>query len=445
MADWHIPWEMMRRFHRAELSREELKAVTRHLLTECPSCRELSQAAAAERSPAAGGGAEGVEPYARAFGRLLGGVDEKRWQVARDRLRGAGQWAMLQPHPSAVRLRMVREDPGLHTWGLFERLLEVSRGLVWEDHRAALEAAELALAVGGKLDPGSFGSERVADFRVAGLGAVANCRRLVADYAGAQEAFRGAWEAIKEGTGDPLERARLLALESALRRDLGELDKAARQLDHAMRLYEQVGDTQQMGRVLIRMGDILGERDPAKGIELSRQALALLDGARAPRIELCARHNLIWFLAESGEAREALTLLEEARPLYREFPEPWIQLRLLWLEGLIARTLGALGEAESIFERLWQEFRARGSQHSLTLLSIDLAAIYVERDKLGAGLELLAEVYGLLAGWGMHSEGLGIWMLMQKALVKRTAKATVFREATRYFRQAWHAPLHFKE
>ena len=73
-----------------------------------------------------------------------------------------------------------------------------------------------------------------------------------------------------------------------------------------------------------------------------------------------------------------LTLLEEARPLYREFPEPWIELRLLWLEGVIARTLGALGEAESIFERLWQEFRARGSQHSLTLVSIDLAATYVD-------------------------------------------------------------------
>jgi tetratricopeptide (TPR) repeat protein len=480
-ADWHIPREMMRRFHRSELSREELKAVTRHLLTECPTCRELSQAvrrpdplaadlARAEGSapaevagpleveaapppalasaPTSAGGAArpgGSETYARAFRRLFEGLEEKQWQVAHDRLRGAGQWALLQPHPAHDRQRMVREDGRLHTWGLFERLLEVCRGLVWSDHRAALDVAELALTVAGELDVESFGGERVADFRVAALGAVGNCRRLVSDYAGAKDAFREAWQLIKEGTGDPLERARLLSLEASMRRDVGELDRAAELLDMAGHLYEQVGDTQQMAGVLITQSDILGERDAAEGVERSRRALRLLDGARAPRLELCARHNLIWYLAESGEAREALTLLEAARPLYREFPEPWVQLRLLWLEGLIARTLGDLEEAESIFAKLWQEFRARGSQHSLTLISIDLAAIYVERDKLDAGLELLSQVYGLLSEWGMHSEGLGIWLLMQRALAKRSAKATVFREATRYFRQAWNTPLHFKE
>jgi len=234
-------------------------------------------------------------------------------------------------------------------------------------------------------------------------------------------------------------------LEASLKRDLGQVETAARQLEQAIRLYEQVGETQLVARVLVKLGNLVGGVEPGRGVEVLRQALELLADGSAPRLELCARHHLIWHLAAGGQPREALTLLEEARPLYRELGDPWIQMRLRWLEGLLAQKLGALGDAETIFERLWQDLRARESRHSLTLLSIDLAATYVEGGKLDAALELLSRVYALLAEWGMHSEGLGIWMLMQKALVKRTAKATVFREAARYFHQAWNAPLHFKE
>lgn len=42
----HVERESMERFLRAELSREENQEIIRHLLTECPVCRDTIQEAA---------------------------------------------------------------------------------------------------------------------------------------------------------------------------------------------------------------------------------------------------------------------------------------------------------------------------------------------------------------------------------------------------------------
>ena len=45
-SESHVGRESMERFLRAELSREENQEIIRHLLTECPVCRDTIQAAA---------------------------------------------------------------------------------------------------------------------------------------------------------------------------------------------------------------------------------------------------------------------------------------------------------------------------------------------------------------------------------------------------------------
>ena len=45
-SESHVGRESMERFLRAELSREENQEIIRHLLTECPVCRDTIQEAA---------------------------------------------------------------------------------------------------------------------------------------------------------------------------------------------------------------------------------------------------------------------------------------------------------------------------------------------------------------------------------------------------------------
>lgn len=46
MSEFHVRYEQMERFLRAEASRQENREIVRHLLAECPLCREVVQVSA---------------------------------------------------------------------------------------------------------------------------------------------------------------------------------------------------------------------------------------------------------------------------------------------------------------------------------------------------------------------------------------------------------------
>jgi hypothetical protein len=46
MSEFHVVGEQVERFLRAEASRQENREIVRHLLAECPLCRETVQGAA---------------------------------------------------------------------------------------------------------------------------------------------------------------------------------------------------------------------------------------------------------------------------------------------------------------------------------------------------------------------------------------------------------------
>jgi hypothetical protein len=128
--------------------------------------------------------------------------------------------------------------------------------------------------------------------------------------------------------------------------------------------------------MLIQKGFAIGYVQPARGIKILQDALVLLDSAREPRLELCACHNLALFLNDAGEPREALSVLEEARPLYLAFGDRHTQLLLHWLEARIARSLNNLSEAETVLKRVTAEFGRRGMRHEQTIAALDLVQVH---------------------------------------------------------------------
>jgi tetratricopeptide (TPR) repeat protein len=448
MADEHVSREAMERFLRAELSGKDTKEIVRHLLARCPDCltiaREVSEAEGfsyqdGEFEPAW----LGTEPdrYSEVFLKLLGSGGEAEERLAREKLRAIGLWSELKGLRQEVRLAKLRSEARFQTWGLYERLLEACREAGFRDPAAAVDVAHLALAVVESLDPAEYGAGRVADFRATALGALGNAKRLAADFEGAETAFGEARSALEGGTGDLLEQARLLSLEASLRKDLGEFERAVQLLDDAILLYKGLNDTHLWGRSRLQQADAIGYTDAERGLELAQEGLALIDPQREPLLELCGRHTLAMCLVATGRPREALAMVEISRPLYAQFGTTTIRLRLHWLEGGIARSLGDLAEAEATFARLWREMRERELFQEAALVALELAEVQVARGKAAEARRLVREVHPLLKQWGLHAEGLAVWLLLRQALARETFRTEAFARTAEYLRRAWHRPL----
>ena len=379
----HISGDRLERFFLTQLSCEETQKIVRHLLTNCPQCLETA-ALVGQRCGifSLDGELDLAEPpqaddsMVDIILGVLQETEEERLRLARERRQGIGLLAELEKRPPAERLAWILGEPRFHHRGLFDRMLERSLELARNEPRSGIELVTLALAILDLLPQDRYQPALLNDFRVAGLAALANARRMASLFELAKQAIEKAWEHLEDGTGDPLEEANLLSIEASLWCDLGQLDRSASTLDRAIQIYRQIGDDNRCARMLIQKGLAIGYARPARGIKLLQDALALLDVTREPRLELCAWHNLALFLNDAGEPREALDVLEMTRPLYLAFGDRHTQLLLHWLEARIARALDNLGEAEAVLKRVTAEFERQGMRYEQTAAAIDLVQVH---------------------------------------------------------------------
>ncbi|MEA2602150.1 MAG: Soluble attachment protein [Acidobacteriota bacterium] len=444
MAGGHIPEELLGRFLRADISKEDARGVLRHLLSRCPECLALSSRMTAELGLYSKT-TTWEEAYEEVFARTLAFATEQEERLAVEKLRGWGQWAALEPASPQERFAVVAANPRYYTYGFYQRLLEASRWYIHTDPAEAVDVVRLAIMVAERLDPALVGEKRIADLRAAAWASLGNARRLASDFEGSRHAFNETWRILEEeGTNDPLDRAHVIGLESGYMQDMGEFETAEASLEEALEIYRALHDTHLQGRTLLKMGDCIGQIYPERGIARIRQALPLIDVAKERRLDLCAQHDLAWFLNDNGQPEEALVVLDRARPVYQQFPDKWTQLRLHWLEGRIAANLGDLAEAESIFGQIWDEFRARNLNHELVLVSIDLAEVLVAQEQGARAATLIKDCYPIMQAWRLHRYALAAWIVFEKAVAQGQA-SEIFRRIRGYYRRYWSRPVAFGE
>ena len=235
--------ERMERFVRSELPRQENREIVRRLLAGQPARPRTELAlirpdgSATRPTPPEDG-----SRYNDAFRKVERTLEEVQVRLERERQAASAQWDLLEAHPQARRLVMIRNDRRLQTWGLFDLLLEKSRQIVERDPRTAVAYAELADTIAGTLDPAAYGALRITDFRAAALIALGNARRLSGDLTGARVALQQARVHLEIGTGDPVEEVHLSRLLASLLCDLGEYEKAAQALERAAALARRFGE-----------------------------------------------------------------------------------------------------------------------------------------------------------------------------------------------------------
>lgn len=444
----HLTEDTAEKLLKGQLSGEERDDAVRHLLSHCPECIQLAQTVA-ERFGMAYLAGRFRKPKPRKsepkkedpdLEKLKGLGAEERARLIDERLVAAGQWASLQKHPQARRLAIIAADPAMHTWGLYDRLLDAAREIAPASPEQGIEIALLALAVADELNPQRYEEARIVDFKAAATAVLGNCKRIAEDFGGSRTDLERALAMLQDGTGDPLERANVLSLQGSWHVDLGFFEAGENFFEQAIKIYEEAGEMHMIGRTLINKATAVGYTDPDRAVSILDEATDYINSITEPLLELCMRHSLALFLNDAGRTQEAIGVLEDSRGLYKQFPNRLYQLRLRWLEGRINRSLRHLREAEETFERVAADFLERGLPQEYLLCSIDLAeVVYAQGDRTRT-LQICTSLYRALESWHMHNEGLSVMLLLVNAIREGTVQEQAFVDLSRYMRKAWYLP-----
>jgi tetratricopeptide (TPR) repeat protein len=328
--------QVLEGFMRGQLAPRENLGVLLHLLPGCPHCQEITAplwwAGEGRRSGRRGA----VTDYEHAVSRVFAHVTRIHAGLETERVAARRLLAELATVPvSGWGNRLSALSAEARTWGLCELLLERSRASTepGETELLALLAAEYA----GELAPGAHPAELIGDLRARSWIAAAEARRAVGDLDRAEEALRTAGSHLIRGSGERLEKARLVDAVAALRCAQGRFQEADRLLRRAIAVYRRTGQVDLLGRAFILQGYARTCCGDLAGAAVSlRHGLALADATREPRIALAALYSLACLLHEAGHHQTALSVLGQ---IDRRWGDVAAQGRLGRLEAEITSAL----------------------------------------------------------------------------------------------------------
>ncbi len=442
MSEWHPDRQDLERFLNDVLSEEDSRALQRHLFT-CADCEEQMIAllpGPKEDLPWAEGAGE--EPsYEGLVQRVLedarGEIERRESRLERERREAAELWRELAAAtPEEARARAY-DDPRLHNWGLFELLLDRARRDSLAETRQAEELLRLALVIAGCLDSKRYGPGSVEAAHARAWAYLGNVLRVRSDFREAERAFQMAESHLSRSWLDPLDEALVLELKASLRRAQRRFDEALAMLDDAIALYREVNEPHFQGRCLVTKGLVLQYANVTEeAAACFRGSLFLLHRLEEPRLVLAAHYGLIHCLHDSGRFADALTLIAEARPLWRESGSRLDLVRLCWLEGKVADGLGRAEEAEATLLEVRGEFERQGIAYDAALVSLDLAAVYARQGRLADTKRLAEAMLPIFQSREVHREALAALIVFRRAAEREQLTLSLVDEIAAYLRDA---------
>lgn len=274
----------LERLFQGRLPREETGRLLAHLLRGCAVCQPFTaglwqiglEAPALEDGPAVTGGTA----YDGAVGQVFARVCQAHRRLEGERHAALEALEELAAQPAERRSLLVRNSPRLCSWGLCERLLARSEAQLLTDPEDARGWAELAAAAAGRLSADRYPPTSLEDLRSWAWTALSEASCRLGDLNAAEQAFRTAAEHLARGTGDRIEKARLLDAEAALRCAQGRHREASRLRERSILLYRRTGQRHLAGRALIRQGHARVQAgDVDGGIALFQQGLGEIGAA----------------------------------------------------------------------------------------------------------------------------------------------------------------------
>ncbi len=385
-------------------------------LTSCRDCQ--TRARALTRGPV---GSDRIDGHERRGGRVLAwpaGVDyasvlwrgshqllKRAASFEHERADAAACWKALAGLPWAEIEQALERDARCRSWGFVETLLEASRERLAGEPEMAERLAHLARLQVDRLDATFYGTARLADLAARCLGRIAYASQEQRDLDRAERCFADAEGLLRSGTRDPLERAELWNLKSALLRRQGRATEAEHFLVRAFEIFRSGGEEHRAGRCQVALADLSRQADDrGRAIERLRFALPLLDPNLEPGLGLVVRHNLIAMLAEAGLYLAGRRMLAESRPAYKRFPHPPVESRRLWIEGRIAQGLGQLASAERALRLAHEALEREGLQREAAQVGLELADVLLRQNRSREAGDLAEKADAFLRSIGRSND-----------------------------------------
>lgn len=326
--------------------------------------------------------------------------------------------------PIAEQGSLLRCDPKFHTAPFVESLLKSAQSS-WSDDQAGSERlSRLALEVTDHLDPALYGSGLINDLRARAWGFVANARRIYSDLRGADEAFREAECLLVEGSGDPLESARLLDLKASLRRAQRRFGEALGLLEEVVGICRKVHEIHLEGRALIGQALIHDyAEEPEKAVPLLFDALTKIDLAQEPRLLWTILQTLTLSFIGLGEYLRAAALLPETQRVAAEVGTADDLTHTLWVEGLLDLGLQRYAAAEVKLKAVRDRYAELGIGYNTALASLDLAKVYLSQGRTAETKRLVAEIHPIFVSRDVQREAIAALLVLQQAIAQERASA----------------------
>ena len=380
---------------------------------------------------AAGAGREAAERLRAILLRVL-----RRQKAGQARLSAEALWSRLKPLSRAERRTRVTQEPEYQDPFLCERLCAESERAAASNVDRARDLAELALLVAERVPGPPAWRSRLQGYARA---FIANARRVANDLPGADAAFANAWKLWREGAAaDPslLNEALLLDLNASLRR-------AQRRFAEALQLHEQAvaaSKPNEAGYILLNKSATLEQSGDFEGsVETLELAARSVQGEH-PRLLCVLRFNQTVNLLHLGRLEEAEPRLNETRELAIRLGNELDLVRVRWLDGRIAAARGNESDAMAAFEQVRREFLARKMAYDFALVSLELATLYLERERTGEVKVLAQQMVVIFTAQEVHREALAALKLFCGAAEKEELTVEMAHRLVQYLTKARHNP-----
>ncbi len=389
----HVTRELLQAINEGRLPPRALVLIgLEHLASVCPQCRAELARYREDRRRVTYAGPEGFDHTFRNLEALL---EAHSAEIEAEGQRADALFAEVMALPPADRQEHVKAKIKRYTVGLLaRRLIDAARLATPADPPAIQSLAQCAFEVCERLsdqtpDRGGMMAEAVS--------LLGNYERLMAQFENARVLFRLAQATLsEEGVTDPMVYAELDSFRASLARDVGRLEEAARLAARAAVVYQGLAEVELAAKCGIQLGYIhyqAGEYQD--GVRALERALRHLDRERDMRLVWCARHNQTLCLVELGELVVASQHFAEDQPLYAAFDDASIRLRRDWLAGRLL-AVSAPDEAVKLLQLARAGFLAERSVYDSVLVSLDLAQLFMQTERLGELEHLAVELSQVL-------------------------------------------------
>ena len=346
-------------------------------------------------------------------------------------------WERMKGQPPDRRRLLVEKSLEFRNWALCELVCEESLRAAADRADRALDLAGLAVRI-SELAPGEMTwRKRLQGYALAHL---ANARRVSGDLPAADETFaraRSLWHGGAAGDEGFLDEARVLHLVASLRKDQRRLLEALELLDQACVSAEQI----ERRKILINRANILELMGDFEGaVRTLREVAPFVSGEKEPRLLCVLLFNLANNLLQVNQPSETEALLPELKALSARIGNDLDAIRLRWLEGRIAASLGRREKAVTTLSGVREDFAVRRIAYDAALVSLELAALFLEEHRVSEVRAISRQILWIFHAQGVHREVLAALRLFCEAAERETVTIEMVRRILDYLRRAQNDP-----